>query len=99
MNDVCQGDGQKTSGLGVYFLLSIVTCGIYSIVWWYKLCNRMAVNAPRYGLMFTENGTTFLLWYLVGALLCGVGPFIAMHFVIKNMNFLCAAYNHYNNLF
>ena len=55
--------------------------------------NRLAANAPRYGLNFQENGTTVLLWYLVGALLCGIGPYVAMHFLIKNSNALGVAYN------
>ena len=50
-------------------------------------------NAPRYGLSFQENGTTILLWYLIGLLLCGIGPYVAMHFLIKNTNAICDAYN------
>lgn len=99
MNDVCRGDGKKTGGLLAFILLSFVTCGIYSLVWWYKLCNRLATNAPRYGLSFQENGTTFLLWTLLGSLLCGIGPLIAIHFALRNMNTLCAAYNQRNGLY
>lgn len=53
----------------------------------------MQANAPRYGLQFQENGTTILLWMIFGALLCGIGPFVAMHILIKNANALAAAYN------
>ena len=77
----------------VVILLSIITCGIYSWIWYYKLGNRFASNAPRYGLSFQENGTTVLVWMLFGALLCGIGPFIALHIIIKNTNAICAAYN------
>lgn len=94
VNEVCGGDGQKTGGLLAFILLNLVTCGIYSLIWWYKLCNRIAVNGPRYGVTIQENGTTFLLWSLLGSLLCGIGPFIALHQVLRNMNTLCAAYNH-----
>ena len=73
VNIVCYGDGKKTQGLLVLILLSIVTCGIYTFIWYYSLGNRLAVNAPRYGLTFPENGTTVLLWMLFGALLCGIG--------------------------
>ncbi|MGN0967817.1 MAG: hypothetical protein ACI4O3_00990, partial [Oscillospiraceae bacterium] len=59
----------------------------------------LASNAPRYGLNFQENGTTVLLWYLVGALLCGIGPYVAMHFLIRNTNSICAAYNQANGLY
>lgn len=93
INTACDGDGDKTPGLVAFILLSFVTCGIYSWVWYYKLGNRLAANAPRYGLSFQENGTTILIWLLFGALLCGIGPFIAMHILIKNSNKICNAYN------
>lgn len=96
VNTCCDGDGENTSGLLMFLLLSIVTCGIYSYIWFYKLGNRLHKNAPRYGMMFTENGTSVLMWQLFGVLLCGIGPFIAMNIIIKNTNMLCAAYNNYN---
>lgn len=60
-----------------FILLSILTCGIYSWWWQYSLGNRLAANAPRYGLSFTENGTTILLWLFFGSFLCFIGPFNA----------------------
>lgn len=92
-NVICSADGKKTGGLVAFILLSWITCGLYAYYWYYSLGNRLAENAPRYGLSFQENGTTVLLWCLVGLLLCGLGPWIAMHILIKNMNSLCMAYN------
>ncbi len=92
---VCAGDGKSTPGLVQFILLSFVTCGIYGWFWYYSLANRLAENAPRYGMTFTENGTTVLMWLIVGALLCGIGPFIAMNILITNMNRLAHAYNVY----
>ena len=99
VNIVCSGDGKKTGGLAAFILLSIITCGFYALYWYYSLGNRLASNAPRYGLNFQENGTTVLLWYLVGALLCGIGPYVAMHFLIRNTNSICSAYNQANGLY
>ena len=93
MNVVCEGDGQTTPGLVQFILLSFITCGLYAWYWYYCIGNRMAANAPRYGLTFQENGTTVLLWCVVGMVLCGLGPYIAMHIIIKNMNALAHAYN------
>ena len=93
MNTMCEGDGENTGGLAAYIVLSIVTCGIYNLWWQYKIGNRLQRNAPRYGLMFQENGTTILMWDIVGILLCCLGPFIAMHIIIKNTNALAMAYN------
>lgn len=98
VNTACAGDGKSTSGLLKYILLSMITCGIYSWWWEYSLGNRLAENAPRYGMSFTENGTTILMWILFGVLLCGIGPFIAMNIIIKNTNSICMAYNRYNGL-
>lgn len=93
INIACEGDGEVTNGLVAYIILSWITCGLYSVWWVYKLGNRLAANAPRYGLSFQENGTTLLIWNFLGALVCGIGPFIAMHIMIKNTNAICFAYN------
>ncbi|MGM9616730.1 DUF4234 domain-containing protein [Butyricicoccus sp.] len=93
VNTMCKEDGESTSGLLVFVLLSFITCGFYAIYWYYKLANRLQANAPKYGLYFQENGTTVLMWDLFGLLICGIGPFIAMHILIKNMNAMARAYN------
>lgn len=93
VNTMCAGDNENTAGLVKFILLSYITCGIYGYIWYYKLGNRLAENAPRYGLSFQENGTTVLLWLFLGALLCGIGPFVAMHILIKNTNAMAEAYN------
>ena len=98
VNEMCKNDGDKVGGLVAYIILSYLTCGLYSIYWQYKIANRLQANAPSYGLYFSENGTNILLWYLVGWLLCLIGPFIAMNIVIKNTNRMAAAYNAANNL-
>lgn len=98
VNIACEGDGEETAGLVAFILLSMVTCGIYAWFWYYKLGNRLAANAPRYGLSFQENGTTLLLWLIFGSFLCGIGPFVAMYILIKNTNLICNAYNRTHNL-
>lgn len=98
VNIACEGDGESTSGLVAFILLSFITCGIYAWFWYYKLGNRLAGNAPRYGIVITENGTTVLMWQIFGAFICGIGPFIAMHILIKNSNKICNAYNRAHGL-
>lgn len=85
--------GEEETGLGMFVLLSIVTCGIYTLYVWYKTADLAQQAAPRYGLVFTEGGTNVLLWILVGWLICGIGEFIGMNNVIKNVNTLAQAYN------
>lgn len=98
VNIACEGDGEKTAGLLQFVVLSYITCGIYGMIWYYKLGNRLAENAPRYGMNFQENGTTVLMWQIFGIVLCGIGPFIAMSILIKNSNKICEAYNKAHNL-
>lgn len=93
VNKMCQGDGQDSSNYIVVILLSMVTCGIYGLYWYYKMGNRLQQNAPRYGMAFSENGTSVLLWMVIGSLLCGIGAFVAMYILIKNTNSLANAYN------
>ena len=93
INVMCQDDGDSTPGLAAFILLSFVTCGFYALYWYYKIGNRLQANAPRYGLMFQENGTTVLMWQIVGALLCGLGPIFAMNIIIKNTKAMATAYN------
>lgn len=93
VNKTCYGDGEETTNYIIAWLLSIVTFGIYGLYWYYKLGNRLQANAPRYNMSFQENGTTVLLWMLIGSLLCGIGLFIGMYFLIKNLNAIGNAYN------
>lgn len=95
VNIACAGDGENTPGLAKLILLSLVTCGIYGYYWYYKLGNRLAANAPRYGMSFQENGSTVIIWCVVGYLICGFGSWVAMHILIKNTNSICEAYNNY----
>ena len=92
-NIACAGDGDNTPGLAELILLSIITCGIYAYYWDYKIGNRLAANAPRYGLRFEENGTTVLMWDIIGIFIFGIGHYIAMYILIKNMNALSTEYN------
>ena len=92
VNTLCSGDGKRTGGLIKLLLLSVITVGIYGCVWWYMLGDRLQDNAPRYNVQVKESGGTILLWMIAGALIA-VGPFIAMHIVIKNTNALADEYN------
>lgn len=99
-NEMCEGDGENTAGLLIYIILSTLTCGLYSMYWMYKIQNRLHATGPRHGIPVAETGTTVLLWYLVGSLLCGIGSFVAMNIVITSANKVGTAYNMkyvYNN--
>jgi hypothetical protein len=92
MNTICEGDGKKTRGLLFVLFIGMITFGIYDLVWFFALGDRMQDNGPRYGLTIKESGTTILLWDILGSLIV-IGPFIALHIIIKNINALGGAYN------
>lgn len=98
VNQMCEGDGETVGGLAAYILLSFITCGFYSWYWLYKIQNRLHGAAPRYGVVVNENGTTVLLWMVIGSLLCGIGSFIGMNIVIVSANKVGVMYNarHFN---
>ena len=92
VNAICEGDGKKTAGLLKYFILGIITFGIYSLVWVYMLGDRLQDNGPKYNITIKESGSTVLLWLLLGSFVF-IGPFIALHIIIKNTNALADEYN------
>ena len=93
MNVMCSNDREKTGGLLAFLLLSFLTLGIYTIYWWYKVAERVYLNAPYYGITVTEKGSSYLLWWILGLFTFGIGSLVGTHIVIKNVNYLAAAYN------
>jgi len=92
VNAICDGDGKKTGGLLKYLLLGLITFGIYDLVWVYMLGDRLQDNAQKYNITIKESGGTVLLWLILGSLII-IGPFIALHIIIKNTNALAEEYN------
>lgn len=93
INIACRGDGEQDLAFWKYICFGSLTCGVYAIYYLYKIGNRLASNSQRYGMFLQENGTTVLMWYLFGSMLCGIGPFMALHIIVKNTNIICHAYN------
>ncbi len=91
VNDLCEGDGKKTMKFKYVVLLSIITVGIFGLVWRCKLANRLQENAERYDLKFSEGGALVVIFSILGLVL---GDFI----LIKNFNKMAKAYNDYNGL-
>jgi len=92
VNTICEGDGKKTWGLLAYILLGPITFGIYNLIWVYTLGDRLQDNGPKYNLKIKESGGIVLLWLIAGSFVI-VGPFIALHIIIKNTNALADEYN------
>ncbi len=91
VNALCEGDGKKTMKFKYVVLLSIITVGIFGLVWRCKLGNRLQENAERYDLKFSEGGKLVVFFTIFGLV---IGDFI----LIKNFNKMAKAYNDYNGL-
>ena len=92
INVMCAGDGQTTQNYWLAFLLTIVTAGIWGYIWLYQACERVYAAGKRYGVTTVCSGSTFLLWYLLGAFLCGAGPIVAFYKSIQDLNAVANAY-------
>lgn len=74
-------------------IVSIIT-GIYPLYWRYKLGDKLQRNGSQYGLNIPENGSSVLIWDLIGIVCCCFCSWYALYIVIKNSNAICMAYNH-----
>jgi len=73
-NIACSEDGKHTRGLLAFILFTILTLGIYSIVWYAMLinrrCNYLAQNSKPEGLQLSTYLLTlfFLGWITLGVM-------------------------------
>lgn len=98
MNTACgykerTDDSCKSPHYLIFVLLTFVTLGIYGFVWYYKQGNRLKNVGEEYGVKIDEKGSTYVLWMILGVLLFGVGPLVALYLFICNVNKICHAYN------
>ena len=88
---LCEGDGKKTMKHFPAWILTLITAGIFGIIWKAKLAERLCENAERYELKFSESGK------LVG--LFSVLCYPLAHFILlKNFNKMVIAFNEYNGI-
>ena len=86
-------DGKKTMHFClVFFLLTGLTAGIYTLVWYHQLSNRMGAEAKRRGLNCELSAKDFWLWNILGSFII-VGPFVYANKVAKCSNLLAEDYN------
>lgn len=93
VNKLCEGDGKKTMKYVPAWFLNIPTLTIFSLIWKYKLTERLSDNAERYNLRFSESGGLTVAYSLTI-----IGMPVAHYLMIKNFNKMAKAYNDYNGL-
>lgn len=92
INTMAGEDGRGTDPAMV-ILLSIVTCGFYHYYWLYQYGNRMQDLGRANNIRVEESGTTYLLWEILGILICGLGTWVGVYLFVKNFNVLADGYN------
>ena len=89
-NRLSQGVYKPSMNYLLVFLLGIVTCGIYPLVWTYQQGERLKVVGDANGIQINETGVHHLLLTL---LLGGVGGIVSTYIFFSNTNRLASVYN------
>ena len=92
-NIIAARDGKKTMHYClVYFVLAPLTLGIWGLVWFHQLSERMGDELRRRGIDYNFNASTFWLWNVLGSFIF-VGPIVYTVKYIKAINLLAEDYN------
>lgn len=86
-------DGKRTMHYCLLvFIVSPITLGIASVVWFHKISNRIGRELKRRNIAYNLSAADFWLWNVIGSVII-VGPFIYYHKLFKAANLMCADYN------
>ena len=86
-------DGKKTMHFCLLaFIITPITFGIGSIVWYHRISNRIGAELQRRGIAYSFSAADFWLWSVLGSLIAG-GPLVYMHKMFKAVNKMNAHYN------
>lgn len=93
LNIIAARDGKKTMHYClVYFVLAPLTLGIWGLVWFHQISERMGDELRRRGIDYDFNASTFWLWNVLGSFIF-VGPIVYTVKYIKAINLLAEDYN------
>lgn len=91
-NIACRKDQKRTWGIFPYILFTILTLGVFGVVWHYKMITRMRDYCKRHGETCIITHKFFLCWALIGLPIV-VGPMIAIARFLKAFRQMCLIYN------
>lgn len=87
-------DGKKTMHyLLLLFIIGPITFGIAYIVWFHRISNRIGAELTRRRIAYHFSAGTYWGWAVLGSLLCGIGPLVYTHKILKAMNLIAGHYN------
>lgn len=96
VNTMCEGDGKKSPGILKLLLLGFLTCGIYTMIWWCNMHDRMRAAAPKYGITIEQTTSGLMLYYIGAYFVLGILSWVALYKFLESMNTLSVAYNQHN---
>ena len=88
VNKICVLQNRKIPGVWTYIGLSIVTFGVYHVLWWYQLSKMLKTAIDKHGLYSKINPSFILLEYLLGVTAC-----LGAYQVFEAVNELASDYN------
>ena len=92
VNIACHKDGKRTWGVFPYLMLSIVTLGIFPLIWHCKVISRLRNYCEANGKTCPITRKFYLCWTLLGVFLL-VGPLIACARFLRGFSMVCGIYN------
>lgn len=95
-NIACEPDGKKTDGLLKYFLLSLVTLGIYGIVWTALLIDRRGKFCIQNGVPNRVSIAFYILSIFFAGFTLGIMPLMFIYKNVHQQNDVNKIYNSYN---
>lgn len=87
-------DGKKTCPYFATLWLTMLTYGIFALVWQHNFSNRVGAEVKRRGYDYNFSASDFWLWGILGSLII-VGPLVYCHKLMKAMNMINENYNIY----
>ena len=93
INELCKEDGKKNEGILLYFLLTLVTCGLFPIFWWYKAADRLSRAGVRESVSLDISGGRVLAVTVLSYITFGVLFLYTHYMVMSAVNDLATNYN------
>ena len=93
INTICKDDGKNNEGVLLHLLLSLVTCGMFSVFWWFKAADRLARAGVRESVAVDISGGKVMVLCIVGMFTWGIFIWYAQYLVMRATNDLATDYN------
>ncbi len=88
VNTLCEGDDKDSANYILVAILSVMTFGLYTLIWNYQMAERLYQKAPDYGVEIKHGGMFVMLFRLFSFI-----PFVASILKLSYANKLIDAYN------